>query len=339
MAHTARVFLFLAAAGVGLFCGSGCRLDGGPRPRWGFTPKQYHGDPNNLGGHSYGYGRREGYGILYTLRGGNIDLDHLRGTADLTRYTYVKAYTAIVKGKSSFRVGPAFELTTNVVCLEYPEDWDQRPAAEKEKIAHEAALIIAPAVAYHSSVWHEMLTWQGLHFALIEPEHESAFSWEDLYSNALGAHLAIKAIQKGAIPVQDYNQAMTELIQQTLTELGVVSRRRSLEILESVRGTWFTSNKLLRRHMDVGFETGQIIPCLIPGQTDQPPVCLPWPNLDGLDKYGIKIVYTIQSPYLEAGALKRRAGIQGEVEPFKHYPLIMEKIKQEAVEKYHYLLQ
>jgi hypothetical protein len=257
----------------------------------------------------------------------------------LTRYTYVKAYTAIVKGKSSFRVGPAFELTTNVVCLEYPEDWDQRPAAEKEKIAHEAALIIAPAVAYHSSVWHEMLTWQGLHFALIEPEHESAFSWEDLYSNALGAHLAIKAIQKGAIPVQDYNQAMTELIQQTLTELGVVSRQRSLEILESVRGTWFTSNKLLRRHMDVGFETGQIIPCLIPGQTDQPPVCLPWPNLDGLDKYGIKVVYTIQSSYLEAGALKRRADIQGKVEPFKHYPLIMEKIKQEAVEKYHYLLQ
>ncbi|HOK66619.1 MAG TPA: DUF4056 domain-containing protein [Anaerohalosphaeraceae bacterium] len=330
----------LSAAGIiAVLVLGGCGLDGGPRPRWGFTPKQYYGDPNNLGTHSYGYGGREGYGILYTLRGGTIDPDHLRGTADLTRHTYLKAYDAILSGRSRFQVGPAFELTTNVIRLTYPSDWMQRPRSEREKIAREAALIIAPAVAYHSYVWHEMLTWQGLRFALIEPEHESAFSWEDLYSNALGAHLAVRAVQRGAMTVPDYNQAMTELIRQTLEELQVVSRLQALAYLERMRGKWFTADKLLRRQMDIGFETGRITPCLIPGLTDQPPVSLPWPNLDGLEAYGLGVLYTLRSPYLEAAALKRRAGIQGELEPLKHFPLIMESIKKEAREKFGYLLE
>lgn len=338
MMRKVRILWFFAAS-PGLILSAGCGLGGGPRPRWGFTPKQYYGDPNNLGTHSYGYGAQEGYGILYTLRGGTIDPDHLRGTADLTRHTYLKAYAAIVNGRSRFQVGPAFEMTTNVVRLTYSDDWMQRPRHEREKIARDAALIIAPAVAYHSAVWHEMLTWQGLRFALIEPEHESAFSWEDLYSNALGAHLATEAIRNGAMTVPDYNQAMTKAIRRTLDELQVVSRSKALRILESVRGTWFTSDKLLRRHMDIGFETGSIAPCLIPGLTDQPPISLPWPNLDGLEPLGIQVVYTIHSPYFETGALKRRAAIQGDIEPLQHYPRIMESIKKEAREKYQYWLE
>lgn len=323
----------------GILVFSGCRFDGGPRPRWGFTPKQYYGDPNDLGRHSYGYGAREGYGILYTLRGGTIDPDHLRGTADLTWHTYQKAYDAIVKGKRRFKVGPAFEWTSNVVQLTYPEDWMQRPLPEREQTARQAALLIAPAVAYHSFVWHEMLTWQGLRFALIEPEHESAFSWEDLYSDALGAHLAVRVIQNGAKTVSEYNQAMTESIRQTLSDLQVVSRSRALALLERMRGRWFTEDKLLRRHMDIGYETGRITPCLIPGLTDQPPVSVPWPNLDGLGPFGLHVRYTLRSAYFEAGALKRRAGIQGDIEPLKHFPLIMDSIKKEAREKYGYLLE
>ncbi|MHC4907102.1 MAG: hypothetical protein ACYTBW_02405, partial [Planctomycetota bacterium] len=58
--------------------------------------------------------------------------------------------------------------------IQYPDNWEDLSKADKEDIAHGAALIIAPVVSYHCSVWHEMLTWKGTHFALIEPEHNSA---------------------------------------------------------------------------------------------------------------------------------------------------------------------
>ena len=70
---------------------------------------------------------------------------------------------------------------------------DALPQTEKDRIAHEAALIIAPVVAYNSTLWHEMITWKGTHFMFIEPEHTSAFSWDDLYSNLMGVELGREA--------------------------------------------------------------------------------------------------------------------------------------------------
>ncbi|MHC4257403.1 MAG: hypothetical protein ACYSUZ_00670, partial [Planctomycetota bacterium] len=67
------------------FLGTGCK---GPRARWGFTPLEKYGDPDQLGTHSYHFSGSEGCGVLYTLRGGSVDPDHIRGIADLTRWTY-----------------------------------------------------------------------------------------------------------------------------------------------------------------------------------------------------------------------------------------------------------
>ena len=331
--------LFTAAAAAFLVSVSGCGLGGGPRARWGFTPKQKYGDPQNLGTHSYGFGGTEGSGILYTLRGGSIDPDHVRGAADLTRYTYEKAFDAMMKKKGSFKVSPAFEMTTNKVQLYYPPTWDKITIAEKQKIAHEAALIIAPVVSYNSTTWHEMLTWEGLHFVLIEPEHESAFSWEDIYSNLLGTQLAVRALQNGWLSTSDYDRAMTRLIQEKLNELEVVSKQRALEITETVRGSWFTTDRLMKRNMDLGFDDGMITPCIIPGFTDKPPVSIPTPTLDGLNQYGIKVDYTISSFYLQNGTLKRMAGVNSAVRPLKDYPAIIKKIEQEAIRKYNYTIR
>lgn len=333
-----KAFLITAAAAV-VVSVSGCRLGGGPRARWGFTPKEKYGDPQQLGTHSYGFGGSEGCGILYTLRGGSIDPDHIRGAADLTRYTYEKAYDAMMNKKSMFKAGPAFEMTTNKVQLDYPPTWDKITIAEKQKIAHEAALIIAPVISYNSTIWHEMLTWEGLHFALIEPEHESAFSWEDLYSNALGTQLAVNALRSGRLSTGEYNQAMTRLINEQLKELQAVSKQRALEIRETVRGSWFTDDKLMKRNMDIGFDDGLITPCIIPGFTDKPPVSISMPTFDGLDKYGIGVTYTISSFYLQNGTLKRMAGVSSAVQPLKDYPAIIKKIEQEAIQKYNYTIR
>jgi hypothetical protein len=332
-----RTFLIRTISVVLLLCG--CGLGGGPRARWGFTPKEKHGDPANLGTHSYGPGGSETSGVIYTLRAGSIDPDHLRGVADLTRYTYDKAYETLINAKSGFRAGPAFEMTTNKIYLQYPDNWNQLPQTEKQKIAHRAALIIAPVVSYHSSIWHEMLTWKGLHFALIEPEHESSFSWEDLYSNALGAKLAVEALQNGRLSTQEYNQAMTRLIRKELDQLQVVPKERAIEIFESARGTWFTSDRLMKRNMDIGYDDGLITPCLIPGFTDEEPVSLPLPTFDGLQEYGIRVTYTISSAYLQNGTLKQMAGVNSDVEPIKHFPIIMKKIEQEAIRKYNYQIR
>jgi hypothetical protein len=326
--------LYISAASV-LIGTFGCGF-GGPRARWGYTPKGSFGNPENLGSHSYGFGGSEGVGIFYTLRGGSIDMDHVRGAADLSRAAYEKAYTTILNKENSFSVGPAFEITTNTVRLEYPPNWDSLPEAEKEAIARQAAVIIGPAVGYHSTLWHEMLTWKGTRFALIEPEHESAFSWDDLYSNAVGAKLAAEAVSSGANDVGSYNQAMTKLIDEEMTRLQMVSRDDAKRITETVRGKWYTGGKLLKRNMDAGFDDGKISPSIIPGFTEEPPIDIPLFTFDGLEEHGIKATYTISSVYFENATLKQMAGVNSDVEPLKHFPIIMPKLEQEAAEKYNY---
>jgi hypothetical protein len=321
------------------FIAAGCSFTGGPRGRWGFTPQVQYGDPNRLGTHSYSFGGSEGFGIFYTLRGGSIDLDHVRGAADLTKCAYIRANAAIKKGRSGFSVSPAFEITTNKVKFQYPPSWDALPQAEKDRIAHEAALIIAPVVAYNSTLWHEMITWKGTHFMFIEPEHTSAFSWDDLYSNLIGVELAMQAIKDGHIASANYNKAMTALIAEEFQKLQVVSRAKAKEITESVRGTWHTTGKLTKRNMDSGYDDGTVTPSIIPGYSDQPPVSRTMPTFDGLNELGIKVKYTISSAYLENGKLKKIAGTKSSVEPTKHFPTIMKNIEQEAIDKYNYQIR
>ncbi len=327
------LMVLLAGFSVGFM---GCSVGGGPRSRWGWTPNVQFADPNNLGTHSYGFGGGEGFGIFYTLRGGSIDMDHTRGAADLTRWTYIRAKSTIEKGGSQFTTSPAFEMTTNKVRLEYPDNWNTLSQTEKERIAHEAALIIAPVVGYNSTLWHEMITWKGTHFFLIEPEHTSAFSWDDLYSNLMGVELAMEAIKAGHVATSDYNRAMTKLIKEEFERLEVVSREKTRAITETVRGTWYTTGKLMRRNMDSGYDDGFVTPSIIPGFTDEEPISRALPTFDGLDALGIKVKYTISSAYFENGKLKRIAGTKSSVEPVKHYPTIMKNIEQEAIEKYGY---
>ena len=332
------IFALLAAGFILTLTVSGCSFGGGPRGRWGWTPEVQPGDPDRLGTHSYtGFGGTEGFGIFYTLRGGSIDLDHVRGTADLTRWTYVRAYETLRNGGSNFTVSPAFEWTTNKIHITYPANWKTLPEAKKDKIAHEAALILAPFVAYNSMIWHEMLTWKGTHFALIEPEFTSAFSWDDLYSDLTGALLATQAVKDGNVPVSDYDKAMTELIEKELKRLGVVPKGKTIEITKSVQGSWYDGGKLMKRNMDTGYDDGWVTPSLIPGYTDEEPIAREMPTLDGLEELGIQIKYSISSAYLENGKLKKIAGVKTSVEPIRHYPAIMENIETEAVDKYGYM--
>lgn len=318
---------------------TGCSLSGGPRARWGFTPQVGFGDPDNLGTHSYGLSGSEGFGIFYTLRGGSIDLDHLRGAADLTRCAYDRAYAALRKGGSGFSLSPAFEWTTNKVKFTYPDNWDTLSQAEKDEIARKAALIVAPVVGFDSTIWHEMITWEGTHFMLFEPEFTSAFSWDDLYSNLSGVDMALEIVSNGYSGTADYNQKMTDLIAKEFQRLQVVPKDKAIAITKSVDGTWYAPGKLMKRNMDIGTDDGMVTPSIIPGYTDEPPISKPAPTLDGLADLGIGITYTISSAYFENGKLKKIAGSKGSVQPVRDYPTIMKKIEQEAINKYGYMIR
>ena len=291
--------------------------------RFGRTPDRGFINPSSIGTHN---SMGEGQGMLYTLRGGHIDLAHVRGPADQTKQAYDRAYACIVSGRKSFTVKPAWERITNTVEFEFPADWDKVPQAERQRIAHEIAIKIAPVVGYNSSLYHEMLTWKGAKFFLIEPEEKSSFSWEDIYSNMVGAHVATEAIKAGG----DFNRTFTRLLDEELQRLKVVPRDKAVEITESVRGKWFTSARLMKKNMDSHLDD-DISPCIVPGYTSEPPITYPLPTLEGIEKYGIGVKYTIDAFFMEHNTLKRMAGTSGPLEPLKHFKPIMQQLQQEGI--------
>jgi len=294
--------------------------------RFGHTPDRAFVNPDTIGSHN---SISEGTGMLYTLRGGHIDLAHVRGPADQTRQAYDRAYSCIIDGRKSFTVKPAWERITNKVEFEYPADWEQTPKAERQKIAREIALKIAPVVGYNSSLYHEMLTWKGAKFFLIEPEFKSSFSWEDLYSNVMGAWVATEALKAGG----NFNETFTRLLDQELNRLQVVPQEKARQITESVRGKWHTSAAIIKRNMD-SYLDDDVSPCIVPGYTSAEPITYPLPNLDGINQYGIRVTYTVNSFFLENNELKRIAGTSEALQPLKDFKPIMKNIQREAVEKY-----
>lgn len=302
--------------------------------RMGHTPDRAFINPHKLGNHGSAlFLIGDQTGMLYTLRGGHIDLAHVRGPADQTEKAYDKAYDCIVKGKGSFTVKPAWERITNKVEFEYPPNWNQTPSVQRHRIAREIALKVAPVVGYNSSLYHEMLTWKGAKFFLIEPEFKSSFSWEDLYSNIMGAWVAVDALKLGG----DFDDNFTRLLNRELTKLQVVPKQQAERITESVRGKWYTSGTLKLKNMD-SYVDDDVSPCIVPGYSSAPPITYPLPNLDGVEKYGIKVKYTVSSFFLENNELKRIAGTSGELQPLKDFKPIMQNIQREAEEKYDFLI-
>ena len=303
-------------------------------------PKPPFLDPNNLGSHSYIPNPFEKNGIVYTCDGGHIDISHVRANADDTRFLVRKIYEIIMKRKSRFSFNLAFEQSRHKVAFTYPENWSDLSEKEREQAARELSLEIGAYLAFNSTLWHEFMSWFGVRFAIIDPQFNSAFSWEDVYSNILGVKVAIEAIED---PNHGYNEAMTIAISRELKRLRVQPRRTALEITEKMRGKWFKGNRIpamLRRNTDIGVDDGYISPVLTPDVCeDATPRLLAAPRLDKLTSYGFTMTYKIVPVYLEANRVLRIIHPEGKgklIEPIKDYPLIISFINQEAVEKYNY---
>lgn len=330
---------------------NGCQV-GLPKARFGTLPTATAGsaflDPNNLGSHSYHFNPLEKNGIVYTCKTGHIDLTHLRWNADYTKYAAKKTHKVLMKKRKGFSFTISMERSKHKITFGYPENWKDLSHDEKTKIADEVSLHTGPYIAYNATLWHEILTWFGVRFVGIEPEFHSSFSWEDVYSNLLGTKLAVEVIQD---PNNHYGKAMELAIDRELERLGVQSRKTAIHAAKKMKGIWFrggtpiTGNffvETMKKNMDIGLNDGFVTPTIVDGICDgAEPEPLAVPNLDILSKYGLTMKYEIYMHEWEKGRILRAAyqGKKGKtIEPDKHFPAIMEFIKNEAVEKYGYII-
>lgn len=350
-------FVLVAAVGVWGPGVSGCggppnlRADdpvASPRPRLGRYPTATVGganfqDPEELGEHRYTSLWGERNGIVYTCRAGHIDIAHVRKAADAAAYVADQSVRAIENGEREFSLRLSSPAGF-VVTLGYPGDWSLRSAEEKSRVAREVAITLGGYASYAESTWHEIITWFGYRNVVFYPEFPSAFSWEDSFSNLLGARLGMVALRDMG---DEFDEAMTRALERELEFLGVQSKETAREASERVRGQWYSGEFLFlvdvrKRNLDTGFDDGYVTPWLVPGV----PSCegaeaqrYPIPRLEDLAASGFRARLEIEPKASEEKDVLERVGRHlgrevGRIDPEVHFPLIMELIRTDAIERY-----
>ena len=160
-----------------------------------------------LGQHKYLGDKSEKNGIIYTRRGGFLDLGHLRDCGDWTAYIY-QLILASKNNRELVITNLGNEGGNKTLVLRVPENISSGEACE-----------LAGKIAYDLSLWHEISTWFGASWVPLVPERFSAFSPEDIYSNLLGVHLSQKAIQSD----MEYEEAMSVYLEEMLQTLECVA--------------------------------------------------------------------------------------------------------------------
>ena len=215
-----------------------------------------------IGSHHYLGDESEENGIIYSRRGGFIDMGHLRDQADWTAYIYTQLTENKQKEILSLFLGHEGGEKTLTVNL--------NPTLNNQDLFD-----LAGKIAYDLSIWHEIATWFGASSIPFIPERYSSFSVEDPYSNALGVIVGILAL-KSELP---YEEAVSQIIAETLKNLDVVANEEeTFMAMEAVRDIWWTREKrlpnsrvLLQRQIHVN---NCLKPWLVPGwiKPDQQPV-------------------------------------------------------------------
>jgi hypothetical protein len=194
----------------------------------------------------------ENNGLIYTCRGGFIDLAHVRDNADNTlALAAVFARNLETGGRVDV---PPQGAAMHVVLKPIPE-WAIR---KYRRVT--LAVALAKWAAYQLSIWHEIATFYGYASMAAWPEKISAFSPEDLYSNEIGVRLAGAVIlSKQARSDQEYDLSMDAWIHGMLKRLGAVSLADSRAAMRAVDGAWWDSEKRIpdwtlvkRRRFDTG---------------------------------------------------------------------------------------
>ncbi|MBY5921751.1 DUF4056 domain-containing protein [Ferrimonas balearica] len=225
------------------------RFDGGT---FNYTSSGMSGN-NNRGS--------ENNGVLYTARGGFIDLAHVRDTADDTVALFFQIFRKL--GEAHIIEVPD-EIGRRYVRM---HAFDVSELSGQERWQLSAAL--AARLAYFKAESHEIAQWHNYASFAGWPETVSAFSPEDLYSNMLGAKLTMALINAQLVlNDQLYNQSLTVWLDATLEWLGEVDKKTTNALFDVVDGHWWDSTRpipdkfmVLKRHYGLG---DRQLPYLVP---------------------------------------------------------------------------
>ncbi len=335
----------LAAGGMGR--GGGERASFGefnalPRARVGCLPfpgpftLYSSATADGLGEHSYGDGNGEtSRGIVYTTRGGFLDIAHIRNTADMTAYIHARVSHAVRAGWGCVRFR-GYEPCVYTVALAYPASWAGLSARERAEVGEEFSLRLAQRLAVQVMTWHEILTWHGYKSTGLVSEAGSAFTHEDGPSHVVGALIAGEALRAGG-GGGDFDAQVTALLMQTLEELGAVGKDELSEAVAAVEGDWWSAGKAMRRHVETGLD-GPLTAWLAPGLSfddGSGPEVWALPDLDdvmGHDCTGLAAVLIDPKVLERRRVLRRLAETDDLVCPDRDFPVLIADIRSEVGE-------
>jgi hypothetical protein len=174
-------------------------------------------------------------GILYTCRGGFIDIAHVRDNADRTLYFAAQIARMAARGGTISIVDEGAKRRIVVEPLD--------PQLVRTYGLREVVVRLAEWLDFQASIWHEIATWYGWSSTRFS-ERPSAFSPEDLYSNLIGLKIAGTVIRRQeATSELEYNHAVTAVLRDALTKLGPLPQAATRRAFELVDGIWWDSTK------------------------------------------------------------------------------------------------
>jgi hypothetical protein len=292
--------------------------------------------------YSFRFGVAEHDGIIYTCRGGHIDITHVRKAADWTAYLAYHCRETLLSNRTqlSFKMR---EPSRYHVRFQYPPEWRDLPEDSRREIAGELSIGLGAYLGYIGSVWHEILTWYGFKTSGVYPEYRSAFSWEDNYSNALGAHVGALALRD---PNREYVDAATYYIDCELRRLDVQSPEIAEQAARNVRDAWYKGGlfvcDMTRRHLDIGLDDDTVTPWLLPGVAECAGATVsscPVPTLAFLNRHGFYVTVEIELREWEKDKILQAVypdpnTRSNRIEPARDLPAIVRDIRAAVIKRY-----
>ncbi len=237
-------------------------------------------DPLDLGTHRYETGflatwpGETSRGIIYTQRGGFIDIAHVRNAADLTRYAYLHIHEALrqeAPGLILVSAEPSlFQLMLNYDARAWPDlTISERTGAERE-----LAIRLAQRVALQMSTWHEFITWYGYQALPLISEKHSAFSYDDAPSHMLGIVVAAAALRQASAEHEDeeaaYEEAFTAALAAEIERLKPVDADTARKLVDLVKDDWWdgSSQRLRKRLVQTATEGEVLRPWIVAEEPD-----------------------------------------------------------------------
>lgn|GEM_PF-3501084 len=302
-------------AGLGLVAAGallpGCSGESTPRVRVGALPfpgpltLYSTADPSKLGPHYYddwsSRPRRpqEGsVGIVYTSRGGFLDLSHVRESADWVRYISGIALPLLMADSQDIAAATwVHQDAVYTLGIRPPEWFSELSRDERADRAGELSADIAAAATYLLMNWHEVATWHGWSTVPLVSERRSAFTWDDGVSHLVGIEVGRRVVRAGWRSGPEYDRAIAETLSAELRRLDARSPRETDAAAEAVKGLWWVSSatggEAVRRHTGLGLDGSAIVPWTVrpasPQQRFHAPLGLTSGGLDIASCWSLRI--------------------------------------------------